>query len=126
MIDNESGEDYLEAILRLSAKAQDVHSVDVARELNVSKPAVTKAMRILTQKGYVEIVKNHIYLTAKGQEYACQVYEKHRMLTNFLIKLGVDENIAETDACRMEHLISTQTYEAIKKFVNQELDKIVF
>ena len=119
MIENESGEDYLEAILRLSEKAQDVHSVDVARELNVSKPAVTKAMRILVQKGYVEIVKNHIHLTENGKKYALEVYGKHRLLTDFLVRLGVDDGIAETDACRMEHLLSPQTFDAIKQFMER-------
>lgn len=119
MIENESGEDYLEAILRLSAKTNDVHSVDVARELGVSKPAVTKAMRILKQKGYIEITVNHIHLTESGEKYARSVYEKHRLLTEFLVKLGVDAAIAETDACRMEHLVSPQTFEAIKAFVEK-------
>lgn len=116
MIDNESGEDYLEAILRLSARQKDVHSVEVARELNVSKPAVTKAMRILTAKGYVNIIDNYIHLTESGAAYAEQIFEKHKVLTAFLVRLGVDEATAETDACRMEHLISKGTYDAIKKF----------
>lgn len=116
MIDNESGEDYLEAILRLSARLKDVHSVEVARELNVSKPAVTKAMRILTAKGYVNIIDNHIHLTESGAAYAEQIFEKHKELTAFLVRLGVDKATAEADACRMEHLISKETYDAIKKF----------
>ena len=119
MIDNESGEDYLEAILCLSAEKKDVHAVDVARELGVSKPAVTKAMRILTQKGYIEIVANHIRLTESGQAYASSVYEKHKLITRFWVKLGVDAETAEADACRMEHLISPQTYRAVKKFVEE-------
>ena len=119
MIDNESGEDYLEAILRLSAEKKDVHAVDVARELGVSKPAVTKAMRILTQKGYIEIAANHIRLTESGQAYASSVYEKHKLITRFWVKLGVDAETAEADACRMEHLISPQTYRAVKKFVEE-------
>lgn len=119
MIDNESGEDYLEAILRLSAEKPDVHAVDVSRELGVSKPAVTKAMRILTQKGYIEIVANHIHLTEAGAAYAASVYDKHKLLTRFLVKLGVGADTAEADACRMEHLISPQTYQAIKKFVEE-------
>lgn len=117
MIDNESGEDYLEAILRLSAKDKPVHAVDVSRELGVSKPAVTKAMRILTGKGYVEIVDNHIRLTESGSEYANAVYAKHRLLTQFLIRLGVESGVAEADACRLEHLISEQTYDAIRNFM---------
>ena len=117
MIDNESGEDYLEAILRLSAVKEHVHSVEIARELKVSKPAVTKAMRILTQKGYVNIVDNHIHLTERGREYAEAVYDRHRTITAFLVKLGVSEDAAEADACRMEQLLSEETYAAIKNFM---------
>lgn len=120
MIENESGEDYLEAILRLSAKKQDVHAVEVARELGVSKPAVTKALRILVQKGYVEIAANHIRLTESGRAYASSVYEKHRLITRFFIKLGVDAETAEADACRMEHLVSPATYAAIKRFTEED------
>lgn len=121
MIDNESGEDYLEAVLRLSAAQKDVHAVEVSRELGVSKPAVTKAMRILTQKGYVEIRDNHIRLTERGREYAESVFEKHKLLTAFLVKLGVDAQTAEADACRMEHLVSEATYAAIKNFTNGKI-----
>ena len=120
MIENESGEDYLEAILRLSAEGKDVHSVEVARELGVSKPAVTKAMRLLTQKGYVAFVDKHIHLTARGKEYAAAVYEKHRLLQEFLMRRGVSEKNADTDACRMEHLISDETYGAIRKFMGSD------
>ena len=116
MIENESGEDYLETVLRLLSTGNDVHAVDVARHLGVSKPAVTKAMRILTQKGYVEIVDNHIHLTPAGEEYAVAVYGKHRMLTEFLMKLGVGAETAEADACRMEHLLSEETLGAIRAF----------
>ena len=121
MIDNESGEDYLEAVLRLSAAQKDVHAVEVSRELGVTKPAVTKAMRILTQKGYVEIRDNHIRLTERGREYAESVFEKHKLLTAFLVKLGVDAQTAEADACRMEHLVSEATYAAIKNFTNGKI-----
>ena len=117
MIENESGEDYLETVLRLLSTGNDVHAVDVARQLGVSKPAVTKAMRILMRKGYVDIVNNHIHLTAEGEKYAESVYEKHRLLTGFLTRLGVDAKTAETDACRMEHLISDETHAAIRKFM---------
>ncbi len=116
MIENESGEDYLETVLRLLSAGGDVHAVDVARRLGVSKPAVTKAMRILKQKGYVAIADNHIHLTPEGEEYARAVYEKHRMLTEFLIKLGVGEAAAEADACRMEHLLSEETLSAIRAY----------
>ncbi len=116
MIVNESGEDYLETVLRLLSTGNDVHAVDVARQLGVSKPAVTKAMRLLTQKGYVEIADNHIHLTPAGEEYARAVYDKHRMLTAFLVKLGVGAEAAEADACRMEHLLSEETISAIRRF----------
>ena len=119
MIENESGEDYLETVLRLLSTGNDVHAVDVARRLGVSKPAVTKAMRILTQKGYIAIVDNHIHLTPSGEEYARAVYEKHRMLTDFLVKLGVDADAAEADACRMEHLLSEETLGAIRAFTEK-------
>lgn len=119
MIENESGEDYLETILRLSGEKGDIHSVEVARELHVSKPAVTKAMRLLTAKGYVKIVGNHIHLTEEGETYARKVYEKHRILTEFLMRLGVDAKSAETDACRMEHLVSAATFEAIQAFMQK-------
>ena len=117
MIENQSGEDYLEAILRLSAVKKDVHSVEVARELGVSKPAVTKAMRVLGQKGYVSVVDNHIHLTQEGKAYAESVYERHRTLTAFLVGLGVDADTAEADACRIEHVISAESFAAIKKHV---------
>lgn len=119
MIDNESGEDYLEAILRLLGEGKDVHAVDIARRLNVSKPAVTKAMRILSQKGYVEITDNHIHLTEAGRMYAESVYAKHTLLTGFLLKLGVPAETAEADACRMEHLLSDETLEAVRKFMEE-------
>ena len=118
MIENQSGEDYLEPILRLSAVKKDVHSVEVARELGVSKPAVTKAMRVLGQKGYVSVVDNHIHLTQEGKAYAESVYERHRTLTAFLVGLGVDADTAEADACRIEHVLSEVTFSAIKKFMD--------
>ena len=119
MIENESGEDYLEAILRLSSKKPDVHSVEISRELGVSKPAVTKAVRLLTQKGYVKVEKNHIFLTEEGKAYAEAVYERHLTLTSFLKKLGVTSNTAECDACRIEHFLSEETFEAVKRFVEK-------
>ena len=95
MIDNESGEDYLEAVLQLASSEREVHSVDVARKLGVSKPAVTKAMKILRAKGYVEVENNHIVLTDEGREYAQAVYEKHKNIAAFLCALGVNEETAE-------------------------------
>ena len=119
MIGNESGEDYLEAILRLSAVKGDVHSVEVARELGVSKPAVTKAIRNVTGKGYVNVEDNHIHLTDSGRAYAESVYAKHKMFTAFFVMLGVDAKVAEADACRVEHVLSDETCGAIKKFMEK-------
>ena len=119
MIGNESGEDYLEAILRLSAVKEDVHSVEVARELGVSKPAVTKAIRNLTGKGYVNVEDNHIHLTDSGRAYAESVYAKHKMFTAFFVMLGVDAKVAEADACRVEHVLSDETCGASKKFMEK-------
>jgi len=119
MIENESGEDYLEAVLELSKTEKDVHSVDIARKLGVSKPAVTKAIKILKGKGFVDVVSNHIVLTKSGEQYAKEVLEKHNNITAFLTKLGVDSQTAETDACRLEHLISKETYSAILNFIKK-------
>ena len=118
MIENESAEDYLEAVLRLTSRGKPVHGVDVARELGVSKPAVTKAMRILTGKGYVSIVDNHIFLTQSGDEYARAVYAKHRLLTQFLVKLGVDEAEVKNEASFANDLgaDSLDTVELIMEF----------
>ena len=119
MIDNESGEDYLEAVVQLASSEREVHSVDVARKLGVSKPAVTKAMKILRAKGYVEVENNHIVLTDEGREYAQAVYEKHKNIAAFLCALGVNEETAEADACRFEHMISGETYEAMLRYLKK-------
>ena len=113
----ESGENYLEAILLLSKQQKDVHSVDVARRLGVSKPTVTKAMKILMQDGYVVTEGVHLRLTPKGEEYARNVYEKHTVITQFWISLGVAPETAEKDACRMEHIISEEVFSVMKKSV---------
>lgn len=114
---HESGENYLEAILLLSKEQKDVHSVDVARRLGVSKPTVTKAMKILSQEGYVFSEGVHLCLTPKGEEYARAVYEKHTVITDFWIKLGVSPAIAEQDACRMEHIVSDEVFDVMKAFI---------
>ena len=117
---NQSKEDYLEAILLLSKNQQFVHQIDVARKIGVSQPAVQKALKNLKGEGLIEADGLHIYLTSKGASYAEEIYTKHCTLKKFLISLGVEEEIAEKDACQMEHALSLQTYQAIKNYVNKK------
>ena len=114
-----SYEDYLETIFVLETKNIKVQSVEIARVLNVSKPAVHKAMDELIELGYVTKEKySDIKLTESGREIAIKVYEKHIEIRNFLLKLGVDEKTAEHDCCLIEHVISEITLEKIKEFNN--------
>ena len=112
---NQSGEDYLESILTLSETQSVVHRVDVAKKMNVSQSAVNKAMKILLEKEYVYEDGKHLYLTEKGKTYAGTVYEKHCIIRDYLLLCGVSANAAEEDACRMEHLISDETFSMMKK-----------
>ena len=112
----ESQEDYLERILQISQKKESVHAIDIAREMNFSKPSVSIAMNKLKEAGYIEINdKGGITLTESGKEIAEKTLEKHIILTKMLMYLGVKEEIAMEDACRMEHDISDETWKAIKK-----------
>ena len=112
----ESGEDYLETIYLLGKKKSGVHAVDVATELGFSKPSVTKAMNILKKNGYIVIDEsNHIILTKTGTSRAEEVYARHCTVTVFLMSLGVSAETAEKDACRIEHIISAETFERIKE-----------
>lgn len=112
---NQSGEDYLESILTLSRENNVVHRIDVARRMNVSQVAVTKAVKLLCEKGYVYEDGKHLYLTEQGKQYAESVYEKHCVLREFLVSLGVSHATAEDDACHMEHLVSEETILAMKR-----------
>lgn len=118
----ESGEDYLEAILVLKNKNGFVRSVDVANHLGFSKPSVSRAMSILEKDGYIEFgLGNTINLTDKGQKKADDIYERHQLLTKFLIKVaGVPEEQAEQNACRVEHVIDADIVEGIKKFMKKK------
>ena len=116
---NQSGEDYLESILTISRQQEVVHRIDVAKRMNVSQAAVNKAVKILVEKGYVYEEGKHLRLTAEGKRYAEEVFERHCILREFLTGLGVSEEVAEEDACRMEHLLSDETFKAIKNFVNK-------
>ena len=114
----ESQEDYLERILQISQKKETVHAIDIAREMNFSKPSVSVAMSKLKESGYIEInEKGEISLTEFGLEIAQKTLEKHTILTKILVSLGVDEETAKEDACRIEHDLSDKTWDAIKKHV---------
>ena len=116
---NQSSEDYLESILMLAVEKAVVHRIDVAKRMNVSGAAVNKAMKILVEKGYIYEDGKHLYLTGIGKAYAEAVYEKHCIIRGFLIALGVPAPRAEDDACRMEHIISDETFSAMKKFLKK-------
>lgn len=112
----ESGENYLETILILKKRLGYVRAIDVATELNFSKPSVSRAMSILKNDGYIIVEPNgNICLTDEGMEKASSVYERHIYITRYLCEvLGVDSQIAENDACRIEHIISEETFNKIK------------
>lgn len=114
----ESVEDYLETILVLSKRLPQIRSIDIANELHYSKPSVSVAMKNLKAKEYIVISEEgHIRLTNEGLQLAEAVYERHSLLSNWLITMGVDPEIATADACKMEHDISAESFAAIKKFV---------
>lgn len=113
---NESAENYLETILMLSHKLPVVRSVDIATELNFKKSSISIAMKNLREKNYITVTDaGFIYLTDSGREIAEMVFERHEVLTRWLTGLGVPEDIAAEDACKIEHVISKQSFEAIKK-----------
>ncbi|MBP5606295.1 MAG: metal-dependent transcriptional regulator [Ruminiclostridium sp.] len=113
----ESGEMYLETILVLSQKQNSVRSIDICGEMGFSKPSISRAIHLLEDGGYVNIDNNgFITLTETGSEVAEKIYERHRVLTALFTALGVDEKTAAEDACRIEHVISDKTFEAVKKF----------
>lgn len=112
----ESGEMYLESILVLIKKKGTVRSIDVAEHLQYSKPSVSRAMGILKNNDYIVVDKDgSITLTESGRAIAEKIYERHTVLTAFLIGIGVDEAIASEDACKIEHIISEESFEAMKK-----------
>lgn len=116
---HESGEDYLETILILHKNTGFVRSIDIANELGYSKPSISRAVGILKNDGYITVEPNgQIILTDSGMVKAEQVYERHLMLRKFLTDiLGVSSENSEQDACRMEHILSEETYEKLKGFV---------
>lgn len=116
----ESGENYLESIYKLSKAKKEIHAIDIVNDLGFSKPSVSIALKKLKDDNYILIDNNsHISLTDKGLKIALKIYERHILLTNILIELGVNKEIAEEDACKIEHDLSNEAFEAIKKYYNK-------
>ena len=112
---HESAENYLETILILKKRLGQVRSIDIASELSFSKPSVSVAMKNLRLNGYIDVSKDgYITLLEKGQEIAERIYERHTLFSDWLITLGVSPEVAAEDACRIEHVISDETFEAFK------------
>lgn len=118
MIINESAENYLDTILVLSKKLPVVRSVDISNELGFKKSSVSIAMKNLREKGHITVTDaGYIYLTESGKQIADMIYERHELLSSWLVRLGVPEEIATEDACRIEHVISKESFAAIKNHV---------
>lgn len=116
---NETIENYLEAIHILTLKNNNVRAIDIAQYLNYSRPTVSVALKNLQSEGYVNIDNNIISLTKLGLSVAEQTYERHELIATILIELGVDRNIAYEDSCKIEHDLSDQSFDAIKKYYYQ-------
>ncbi|MCI7796454.1 MAG: metal-dependent transcriptional regulator [Lachnospiraceae bacterium] len=115
---NESAEDYLETILILSKRLPVVRSIDIAVEMNYSKPSISVAMKNLREKGFIEVSSaGFITLTESGLRIAAKIYERHTVLSNWLISLGIPEETAIKDACKMEHQMSEESFNAMKQFI---------
>lgn len=115
----ESGEMYLETILILSRTKSAVRSLDISEYMGYSKPSVSRAVGLLKSGGYITVDEdNHIQLTNTGREVAEKIYNRHTILTRLLVSLGVSEETAAADACKMEHILSDETFEAMKRYMN--------
>lgn len=118
---HESGEMYLETIYVLSKEMERVRSLDIAEYMNFSKPSVSRAVGLLKEGGYVTSDEHgYLYLTESGTKVAQKIYERHVLLTEFLIGIGVDEKTASEDACKMEHALSDKSFEAMKLHVHKK------
>lgn len=118
-----SGEDYLEAVLMLQKKNGMVRSIDLARHMEVSKPSISRAVAILQEGGFLTVDSDYfLHLTEAGREVAEKIYERHRFFTEQLITAGVDPKTAEADACRIEHIISDESFDRLKEAAEQEQD----
>ena len=124
MIIKESAENYLEAILMIKKQKGYVRSIDIANELKITKPSVSVAMKHFREEGYIETDKDGgIILTQKGQRIAENVYERHHVIARALIAIGVEEEIAYADSCKIEHDISRETFEKLKEFLKKNTKK---
>ena len=120
----ESGENYLETILILIQKGKGVRSIDIAEEMGFSKPSVSRAVGLLKNGQYLNVDKDgYLTLTDAGREVAEKIYERHTLLSAFLVKLGVDEQTASEDACKLEHHISDKSFQAIKNHVKKFMNE---
>ena len=116
----ESGEMYLETIYILTQKSHAVRAIDVGEYMGFSKPSVSRALGLLREGGYVTVDdEGHLFLTEVGKEVASKIYERHHLLTEFLVQLGVDRETASEDACKIEHHISDTSFDAIKRFAQK-------
>lgn len=116
----ESEEMYLETILLLAQKSSNVHSIHIAEELGYSRPSVSRGVNLLAKKDYITIEKSgEIFFTKEGKKRAEDIYERHLVITKLLVKIGADEELAEENACRIEHVISPELFEVLKKFVKE-------
>ena len=114
----ESGEMYLETIYILTEESPHVRSIDVCEHMGFSKPSVSRAVGLLKSGGYISVDKDgYISLTEVGREVAVKMYDRHRLLTDFLVSLGVDREVAANDACKIEHHISDESFEALKRHI---------
>ena len=119
----ESAEDYLERILQLQEKQEKVISLDIANSMNYSKPSVSRAMKNLRENGYITIDSaGVISLTKKGSDIAARIYERHKIISEVLMRLGVSKENAIRDACKIEHDLSDETFDAIKKHIEETSD----
>lgn len=117
----ESGEMYLETILILTEKNPYVRSVDVGEYMGFSKPSVSRAIGLLKKGGYVNVDPDgYLSLTPHGLEVARKMYDRHRLLTGLFVSMGVSEDVAAADACKIEHHVSDETFEAIKRFMDKK------
>ena len=124
MGNHESAENYLETILVLSKKKGNVKSIDIVRELGFSKPSVSVAMKNLKNKKLITVdSEGYIKLTQEGLEIAGSVYERHVLITDLLIELGVSKEVATEDACKLEHVLSEESFQAIKNYVHNRMGK---
>ena len=115
---HESGEMYLETILILTKDKPDLHAIDISEHMGYSKPSVSRAIGILKKEGYITVDEHlHIRLTESGKKIAKKIYERHTVISEFLCSIGVDEQTAAEDACRIEHVISDKSFAELKKYV---------